>query len=490
MRIAVIGSGYVGLVSAACFAELGHQVISVDNDIAKIAALKRGEVPIHEHFLPELLERHSGTRLKFSTSVHQAVKQSDVVFITVGTPQSETGEADLSYVEAVANEIASAIDGRKLIVEKSTVPVRTCESLHRSLLLNGAKPGAFSVASNPEFLREGTAVTDFLYPDRIVVGADDSFSVELLEEIYRPLTTGSYYSAQPSIAVPSYRFSKAPFIVANAKSAELIKHASNAFLAMKISFINAVANISEAVGADIEQVCAGIGSDSRIGPRFLNAGIGYGGSCFPKDVLAFQAVANQCNYDFGLLAEVVQINIEQRRRFIAKVKSALWTLRGKRLAVLGLAFKDGTDDIRESPAIAIIEALLREGATISAFDPAAVSRAKTVLPSAGITYADDPYSAASNCDALLILTEWKEFAKLDLSKFRSILKYPILIDGRNLYDPAVVAEAGLTYYSVGRGVSPAVHPSFAHVVTPSVPISPFDSGIIEIDTPSAGALSA
>ena len=491
MRIAVIGSGYVGLVSAACFAELGHEVISADNDIAKIAALERGEVPIHEQFLPELLARNSGPKLRFSTSVHQAVKESDAVFITVGTPQSETGEADLSYVEAVAKEIASAIDGRKLIVEKSTVPVRTCESLHRSLLLNGAKSGTFSVASNPEFLREGTAVTDFLYPDRIVVGADDEFSVKLLQEIYKPLTTGSYYSAQPSIVVPGYAFSRAPFIVASAKSAELIKHASNAFLAMKISFINAVANISEAVGADIEQVCAGIGSDSRIGPRFLNAGIGYGGSCFPKDVLAFQAVANQCNYEFGLLAQVVRINVEQRRRFIAKVKSALWTLRGKRLAVLGLAFKGGTDDIRESPAIAIIEALLREGATVNAFDPVSVSRAKTVLPSAGMTYATDPYAAAIDCDALLILTEWKEFANLDLSRFRSILKYPILIDGRNLYDPAVVAKAGLTYYSVGRGVGSSLQTSFVRGTAPTIPISSgFDGGLIEAETYNGDSLPA
>jgi UDPglucose 6-dehydrogenase len=326
----------------------------VDNDSAKIAALQRGETPIHEKHLPELLQRHRGGRMRFSTSLHQTVQNADAIFITVGTPQSETGEADLSYVEAVAHEMASAISGQKLVVEKSTVPVRTCESLSRSLLLNGAKAGSFSVASNPEFLREGTAVTDFLYPDRIVIGADDEFSAATLQAIYEPLTSGRYYREAHKIAFAAYTHAQAPIIVTNAKSAELIKHASNAFLAMKISFINAVANISEAVGADIGQVCAGIGSDTRIGQKFMNAGIGYGGSCFPKDVQAFYAVAQQCGYDFGLLQEVMRINVEQRQRFLKKVRSALWTLRGKTLAVLGLAFKGDTDDVRESPAIAVI----------------------------------------------------------------------------------------------------------------------------------------
>jgi UDPglucose 6-dehydrogenase len=452
MRIAVIGSGYVGLVSAACFAEIGHDVVSVDNDAAKIATLERGEVPIHEKFLPELLQRHRGRRLRFSTSVTEAVAKAEAVFITVGTPQSATGEADLSFVEAVASEIASAIRGRKIVVEKSTVPVRTCEWLRKSLLLNGAQAGSFSVASNPEFLREGTAVTDFLYPDRIVVGADDEFSRATLQEIYKPLTTGAYYFQKDIIPDPGNAPQKARIIVTDAKSAELIKHASNAFLAMKISFVNAVANIAEAVGADIMQVCAGVGSDSRIGPRFLNAGIGYGGSCFPKDVQAFQVVANNCGYDFGLLTEVMRINSEQRRRFLMKVRSALWTLRGKKLAVLGLAFKSDTDDIRESPAIAIIEALLKEGAQVRAYDPVAMDKAKGAIPAKGIDYASDPYDAATGCDALLVLTEWKEFATLDLGRIRSLLKYPIVIDGRNLYEPSRMAEAGLIYYSMGRAV--------------------------------------
>jgi UDPglucose 6-dehydrogenase len=453
MRIAVVGSGYVGLVSAACFAEIGHDVVSVDNDAAKIAALERGETPIHEQHLPELLRRHLGGRIRFSTSLHQAVQDADAIFITVGTPQSESGEADLSYVEAVAHEMASALYGQKLVVEKSTVPVRTCESLTKSLLLNGSKAGTFSVASNPEFLREGTAVTDFLYPDRIVIGADDELSVATLQAIYEPLTSGRYYRVADRIAFSGYAHGKAPIIVTKAKSAELIKHASNAFLAMKISFINAVANISEAVGADISQVCAGIGSDTRIGPKFLNAGIGYGGSCFPKDVQAFYAVAEQCGYDFGLLQEVMAINVEQRQRFLKKVQSALWTLRGKTLGVLGLAFKGDTDDIRESPAIGVIQALRKEGARIRVFDPVATRAAKAALGEEGIVYATDAYDAAEKSDALLILTEWKEFANLDLPRLRSLLKYPIVIDGRNLYEPERVAQAGLIYHSIGRAVA-------------------------------------
>ena len=469
MRISVIGSGYVGLVSAACFAEIGHDVISVDNDSEKIAMLERGEVPIHERFLPELLARHRGGRLRFSTSVSEAVESSDVVFITVGTPQSETGEADLSFVEAVAQKIASAIRSQKVIVEKSTVPVRTCESLRRTLLLNGAQPDSFFVASNPEFLREGTAVTDFLYPDRIVIGVDDEVSAVRLSAIYHPLTTGSYYTQENAIPSTGYGRSKAPTILTNAKSAELIKHASNAFLAMKISFINAVANISESVGADIEQVCAGIGSDSRIGPRFLSAGIGYGGSCFPKDVQAFHVVASQCNYDFGLLQEVMRINTEQRRRFIKKIVKALWTLRGKQLGVLGLAFKRDTDDIRESPAIAIIESLLKEGAHVRAYDPAAIPKGRAALPMEGIEYASDPYGAAAGCDALLILTEWDEFAALDLHRIRALLKHPIVIDGRNLYQPDQVRSAGLIYYSIGRAVGIPQHMApIAHHLEPGV----------------------
>ncbi|HEY3928865.1 MAG TPA: UDP-glucose/GDP-mannose dehydrogenase family protein [Candidatus Koribacter sp.] len=449
MRIAVIGSGYVGLVSAVCFAEIGHEVISVDSDAAKIAALKRGEVPIHEVLLPELLQRNRGERLTFSTSITEATSLADVVFITVGTPQSATGEADLSYVEAVAHEIAGAIQGEKVVVEKSTVPVRTCDAIRRVLLLCGAPPESFSVASNPEFLREGSAVMDFLYPDRIVVGVDNEFSSVLLQRIYEPLTSGNYYRRPDALQRHGAPYERAPIIVTNAKSAELIKHASNAFLAMKISFINAVANIAEAVGADIDEICAGVGADSRIGSKFLHAGIGYGGSCFPKDVQAFRAVAEQCGYHFNLLEQVMQINAEQRRRFLKKVRAAVWTLRGKTFAVLGAAFKDGTDDIRESPALAIVHELLEQGSQVRLYDPAAIGKAREVLGDK-VYYAKDSYDAAAGSDALLILTEWKEFAQLDLEKLRGALKFPIVVDGRNLYKPAVMAKAGFAYHSVGR----------------------------------------
>lgn len=449
MRIAVVGSGYVGLVTGTCFADLGHDVVLVDNDEPKMAALRRGEVPIHERFLPELLARHRGKRIQFSGDLHAAVRQSQAVFIAVGTPPTEHGDADLSYVEAVAREISGAVDEYKVVVEKSTVPVYTSQWIRTIILRNGAEPTAFDVASNPEFLREGTAVTDFLYPDRILAGVESERCAEVMREIYAPLTSGAYYSRGDAIPRPDGAQAPPRLIVTGTKSAELIKHASNAFLAMKISFINAVASICESVGANVQQVCEGIGTDSRIGPRFLNPGIGYGGSCFPKDLMAFRAVARECGYEFRLLDEVMRINEEQRHRFLRKVRGVLWTLRGKRLAVLGLAFKGGTDDIRESPALLLVQELLREGCRISAYDPAAMERAQQVLGSS-IEFTPDPYDAATGADALLILTEWEEFAALDLTRLRKLLKYPIVIDGRNLYDPAVMAAHGFTYYSVGR----------------------------------------
>src|SRR5262250_526518 len=408
MRVAVVGSGYVGLVAGACFADLGHDVVVVDNDQLKLAALNRGEVPIHENFLPELLHRHRGTRLNFSDDLESAVRASSAIFIAVGTPPTELGEADLSYVESVARGIAGSIDGYKVIVEKSTVPVYTCDWVRRIIQRNTAEISEFDVASNPEFLREGTAVTDFLYPDRIVVGADSERCALVLREVYAALADGSYYDRPDAIPRPDRAVVPPPLIVTSAKSAELIKHASNAFLAMKISFINAVASICESVGANVQQVCQGIGSDTRIGPRFLNPGVGYGGSCFPKDLMAFRSVARECGYDFRLLAEVMRINEEQRQRFLRKVRNALWTLRGKRLAVLGLAFKGGTDDIRESPAILLIQSLVQEGCTIVAYDPAAHDRAREALTS-GVTFAESAYDAAHNADALLILTEREEF---------------------------------------------------------------------------------
>ena len=376
MRIAVVGSGYVGLVAGACFADLGHEVILVDNDQQKLAALRNGQVPIHEKFLPELLTRHRGQRLTFSDDLKESVRRSAAIFVAVGTPPTESGEADLSYVESVAREI------------------------------------------------------------------------------YAPLTDGSYYRRADSIPQPDRVLIPPPIIVTSSKSAELIKHASNAFLAMKISFINAVASVCESVGANVNQVVHGVGTDSRIGPRFLNPGIGYGGSCFPKDVMAFRAVARESGYDFRLLDEVMRINEDQRQRFLRKIHSALWTIRGKNLAVLGLAFKGGTDDIRESPALFLVRSLLQGGSKITAYDPAAMERVEEVMPSC-MTFTKSPYEAAHGADALLILTEWEEFANLDLTRLRQELKYPIVIDGRNLYDPEVMAAEGFTYYSVGRA---AAHP--------------------------------
>ena len=449
MRIAVVGSGYVGLVAGACFADMGHEVILVDNDQQKLAALRSGQVPIHERFLPELLQRHRGKKLQFSDNLHEAARASTAIFVAVGTPPTNSGDADLSYVESVAREISGGIDGYKIVVEKSTVPVYTSEWVRKIILRNGAQADSFDVASNPEFLREGTAVTDFLFPDRIVVGADSDRCAAVLQEIYAPLSDGSYYKRADAIPGPDRAQIPPPVIVTSTKSAELIKHASNAFLAMKISFINAVASMCESVGANVQQVCQGIGTDSRIGPRFLNPGIGYGGSCFPKDLMAFRSVAREVGYDFRLLDEVMRINEEQRQRFLRKVRNALWTLRGKRLGVLGLAFKGGTDDIRESPAILLVQSLVQEGCVVAAYDPAAMERAREVLRS-NVDFVGSPYEAAAGADALLILTEWEEFATLDLPQINSKLRYPIVIDGRNLYNPEMMAAHGFTYYSVGR----------------------------------------
>ncbi|MDG7000563.1 MAG: UDP-glucose/GDP-mannose dehydrogenase family protein [Nitrososphaerota archaeon] len=451
LSIAVVGSGYVGLVASACFAEIGHQVTCVDNDEAKVAMLKSGGVPIHEEYLAQLLERHRGSRIEFTTDLGRAASQAQLIFIAVGTPQGKTGSADLSYVDAVASEIARSIRQYKVIVEKSTVPVYTNEWIHRVIARNGVSADLFDVTSNPEFLREGTAVADFLHGDRIVIGADSERALDLLRRVYAPLTSGSYYQSVGSIPGPRSTSSPLPILETSTKAAELIKHASNAFLAMKISFINVVANICEAVGADIEEVSAGMGMDGRIGPRFLNAGIGYGGSCFPKDVAAFRHVAEQIGVDFNLLGEVEKINQDQRQRFFQKIRSALWTFRGKRIAVLGLAFKGGTDDIRESPALEIVRQLLHEGCKVVAYDPAANERTAEVLPATeSMHYANDPYEASQDADALVLLTDWDNFRELDLDRLRYTLRYPIIIDGRNLYDPQVMAERGFTYLSVGR----------------------------------------
>jgi UDPglucose 6-dehydrogenase len=451
IQIAVVGSGYVGLVAAVCFAEIGHSVICVDNDERKVAALQGGDTLIHEKHLPELLERYRNSRVRFTTDLAEATRACQAIFVAVGTPQSETGDADLSYVEAVASEIARSIDGYKVIIEKSTVPVYTNEWIRRVIERNGVRRDAFDVVSNPEFLREGTAVEDFLHPDRIVVGADSERASGLLSRIYAPLTEGTYYRSADAIHGYCSEEKPPPLLLTSTKSAEIIKHASNAFLALKISFINAVSNLCEAADANVEQVALGIGLDSRIGPKFLRPGIGYGGSCFPKDVAAFRSVAEQMGVDFALLNEVEKINANQKKRFLSKVRSALWTLRGKRLAVLGLAFKGDTDDIRESPAIDLIEMLLAEGCTIAAYDPAAMERAAVDLPpSAQLRYATCIEDAAAGADALLILTDWKEFGCMNLAQLHSLMRYPIIVDGRNMYDTRTMMDSGFTYLSIGR----------------------------------------
>ena len=457
VRIAVVGSGYVGLVAAVCFAEIGHEVICVDNDQRKVDALKGGDTLIHELHLPELLNRYRNTRVQFTTDLAEATRECQAIFIAVGTPQSETGDADLSYVEAVASEIARSLTSYKVIVEKSTVPVYTNEWIRRVIERNGVHRELFDVVSNPEFLREGTAVADFLHPDRIVVGSDTPRAAAVLADIYAPLTTGTYYHAHDHIAGTCSAAAPPPLLDTSTKSAEIIKHASNAFLALKISFINAVSNLCEAADANVEQVARGMGLDRRIGSRFLRPGIGYGGSCFPKDVAAFRSVAEQMGVDFSLLTEVEKINATQKRRFLAKVRSALWTLRGKRLAVLGLAFKGETDDIRDSPAIELVKMFLAEGCTIAAYDPAAMERTEQILPSAhNLSYAKSAYDAAKDADALLILTDWQDFAELDLALLHKSLRYAIVIDGRNIFDPQVMLQHGFTYLSIGR---PAATPA-------------------------------
>jgi UDPglucose 6-dehydrogenase len=466
IQIAVVGSGYVGLVAAVCFAEMGHNVICVDNDERKVAALQGGDTLIHEDHLPELLGRYRNGKIRFMTDLGEATRECQAIFIAVGTPQSETGDADLSYVEAVACEIARSLTKYTVIVEKSTVPVYTNEWIRRAMERNGVARHLFDVVSNPEFLREGTAVADFLHPDRIVVGADSERAAEVLSAIYSPLTEGTYYTQPNAIEGCCSSTAKPPLLLTSTKSAEIIKHASNAFLALKISFINAVSNLCEATDANVQQVAHGIGLDSRIGPKFLRPGIGYGGSCFPKDVAAFRSVADQMGVDFSLLTEVEKINATQKTRFIRKVRSALWTLRGKRLGVLGLAFKGETDDIRESPAIELIQLLIAEGCSIVAYDPAAMPRTKEILPpSSQLKYADSSYAAADDTDALLILTDWAEFGKLDLKRLNEVMRYPIVIDGRNMYEPSHMAQQNFTYLSVGRPTANPVREVVAEAVS-------------------------
>ena len=440
----------MGLVAGACFAEIGHQALVVDKDKAKVEVLRQGKVGIHERYLPELVKKHQGRSLHFSSSLPEAVRDSEVVFIAVGTPSSVTGEADLSSVESVARELAGCVGDYRLIVEKSTVPVHTSEWVRKTMQLAGADADCFDVASNPEFLREGAAVTDFLYPDRIVIGADSEKAASILSAIYQPLTSGEYRASKDAVPVPDGASPTARLIRTTTKSAEIIKHASNAFLAMKISFVNAVANVCENIGANVEDVCIGVGTDARIGLRFLQPGIGYGGSCFPKDLLAFRSVAQESGYDFQLLSDVIRINQEQQERFLKKLRKALWNLKGKKLAVLGLSFKGGTDDIRESPAISIVRELLREGCEIAAYDPAAMANAAEVLRGPRLKMAESAYEACKGADAMLVLTDWEEFGQLDLNKIAKLLRQPIVVDGRNLFNVQEMADKGFFYYSIGR----------------------------------------
>lgn len=429
MKITIIGTGYVGLVTGTCFAEVGHTVVCVDNDEAKVRVLQAGGIPIYEPGLEELVKRNvAAKRLSFSSSTAEGVQQSDVVFIAVPTPPLPDGGVDLSFIERVARDIAGAMNTHKIIVDKSTVPVKTGEKVAETIKRYCKAKVEFDVVSNPEFLREGFAVDDLMHPDRVVVGVASQRPVAAMKEIYAPF--------------------KAPIIVTDINSAELIKHASNSFLALKISYINAVSVICEATGANVQEVANGMGMDERIGRRFLNAGIGFGGSCFPKDLSAFIAISQQTGYDFGLLKEVQKINALQMERFLKKITDTLWVLKDKKIAVLGLAFKQNTDDVRMSPAIDLCHRLQKEGATLRVHDPKGMEKAKGLLQ--GVEYVEDMNAVAEGCDALVVATEWDEFKKLDLERARKGLSHPIMFDGRNLFDPQEMEKLGWIYKSVGR----------------------------------------
>lgn len=450
VRIAVIGSGYVGLVVAACFSEIGHTVISVDNDADKIADLRQGNVPIYEHFLPELLQRHYPSRLTFTTSLRDAVANSDAIFIAVGTSALGNGEADTPYFEQAAKEIADSINGYKVIVEKSTVPISTTDSIAAVLLGNGVQREMFDVVSNPEFLREGTGITDFLHPDRIIVGTESERAYAVLERIYWPLTSGQYYKSLFSVQGERSQSSPASLLRTSAKSAELLKHASNAFLATKVSFINSVANVCDAVKADVSEVAQGMSMDPAIGPGFLAAGLGYGGMSLSSQVRYLRTIGSRTGADFSLLHEVERINENQQASFLTKVRLTLGELRGKRLGVLGLSFKGGTDDIRESPAMNVVHALVAAGCIITAYDPAAKENARKELPEGSVVFAENAYQVMDGVDALLVLTDWDEFSMLDIPEMKKRLGDSVVLDGRNMFDINVMKEIGMTYVSVGR----------------------------------------
>jgi UDPglucose 6-dehydrogenase len=428
MNLAIVGSGYVGLVTGACFAEVGHHVICVDNDLKKVHLLQDGVIPIYEPGLEELVKKNVASgHLTFTSNIGEAVEASTVIFIAVPTPPQPDGSVDLSFVEGVAREIAAHIKDYRIVVDKSTVPVKTGEKVAQTI--NRYNPGAnIDVVSNPEFLREGSAIEDLMKPDRIVVGVSSERAVEIMREIYKPFN--------------------APIMFTDLNSAELIKHAANSFLALKISYINAVAAVCEASGANVERVADGMGADKRIGRAFLNAGVGYGGSCFPKDISAFIRISEELGYDFRLLKEVEQINRDQKERFLKKIREALWVLRHKKIGVLGLAFKGNTDDVRSSVAIGIVQQLIAEGAEIRAYDPKAMDKARTLVPQA--TLVETAEEVAVGADALLILTEWTEFKTLPWAAIKKSMLSPLLFDGRNLLNPQEMRAFGFTYTGIGH----------------------------------------
>jgi UDPglucose 6-dehydrogenase len=428
-RVAVIGAGYVGLTTAACLADLGNDVTVVDVDEGKVRRLRRNEVPFYEPGIRELVERNARAgRLRFTTSYVDAVPGAEYAFIAVSTPEGEGGEADLTHVEAAASAIADAMDGPLVVVNKSTVPPLTGDMVSR-VLKSRHKEHDARVVSNPEFLREGSAIQDFMHPDRVVVGSHDREAAELVAQLYAPLQT-------PVLITP------------NIYTAEMVKYASNAFLATRISFINEIARISERVGADAKLVAEGMGLDRRIGPSFLDAGIGYGGSCFPKDVAALAAVAERFDYHPELLHAVMDINRDQRMLVIDILREALDELPGRVIGLLGLAFKPNTDDMREAPSIDVAKVLLAAGAEVRAYDPAAMDRARHLLP--GVEYHRDAYAVAEGADALVLVTEWNEFRNLDMARVRQMMRGPVLVDGRNIYDPALMRGLGFEYSGIGR----------------------------------------
>ncbi len=429
-RVCVVGAGHVGLVAAACFAELGHKVVCVDNDNKKIALLKKGHVPFYEPDLAPLVKRNfkKGT-LKFLTSLEEAVKISEVIFIAVGTPPLPDGSADLTAVENVARAIADNLNGYKLVVEKSTVPVMTGRKIKETIARYKKTDAGYDVASNPEFLREGHAVHDFFCPDRIVLGVESPRAEQILRKVYAGV--------------------KAEIVVTDISTAELIKHASNSFLAMKISFINAVARVCDLAGADVTKVAYAMGQDKRIGGQFLQAGIGWGGFCFPKDVEAFIYIAKKLGYDFGLLKEVKNVNDAQRRYFVDRIKERLWVLKGKKIAVLGLTFKPNTDDMRFAPSQDIVNYLTAEGAQLCLYDPQA-AEARRMFKGKNIHFAESAYAALKGADCVCFLTEWEEFLRLDWARVKKAMHHPLVADGRNMFEPKKMATAGFEYIGLGR----------------------------------------